>query len=316
MTSQAPITEAYETITARWLRRHIRREIGFKLMEGFVLFGAGVIVTALLAALLAAPVLLALAPDSEGRNTSTIVWVGAGCFAAVLLGSWLVAKLRAEPDHTTVRTARGVPVIIPNRARVTAVTSDFLAGGTRLLLAGYESFSAAGRLWRSDLAAIAPVIVWMWVRKSKASGAEIAAQFPAFNTVRNLPPLRDIPGIIWLPDPRGVLILTSEFRERLSGLLPSRWSYAEETKPPEPEPPPPWPGEASADAEIVRCYEILGLPAYAPIQQVKRRYRQLAKLHHPDAAAGRAGVRSDEKMKQLNAAYDAIMERHEQSGRP
>jgi hypothetical protein len=171
----------------------------------------------------------------------------------------------------------------------------------------------AFRLLRLDVSQVAPIILWLWQKGAKAPTGEIYLQFPGLNTVRILPQLRDIPGVIWLPDPRGILLLSTEFRLELAKAI---------GKPrPIPTSPPPFESESephreeeatpAQSDEIVAWYKTLGLPAYAPIQQVKRRYRQLAKIHHPDAlAASRGGAkdRSDETMKRINIAYQNILQ--------
>lgn len=48
-------------------------------------------------------------------------------------------------------------------------------------------------------------------------------------------------------------------------------------------------------------YQLLGLPQNATIQQVTQRYRQLAKIYHPDKAGGYG-----KGMALLNEAYEKI----------
>jgi DnaJ-domain-containing protein 1 len=50
-------------------------------------------------------------------------------------------------------------------------------------------------------------------------------------------------------------------------------------------------------------YFVLGLPKTATKDEVKQRYRQLARVFHPDNKGG-----YDEAMKRLNAAYKAIVD--------
>jgi len=59
-------------------------------------------------------------------------------------------------------------------------------------------------------------------------------------------------------------------------------------------------------------YQSLGLPPYTPIQLVKRRYRQLAKKHHPDALGAGPGPKNDGKMKEINLAYGNIVRTYEE----
>lgn len=47
-------------------------------------------------------------------------------------------------------------------------------------------------------------------------------------------------------------------------------------------------------------YEVLGVPDGADMMVVKKAYRKLAKMHHPDLGGDEA------KFKEVNEAYDAI----------
>ena len=51
-------------------------------------------------------------------------------------------------------------------------------------------------------------------------------------------------------------------------------------------------------------YEVLGVSRDASDEEVKKAYRQLAKKYHPDVNPG--DKTAEEKMKEVNAAYDAI----------
>lgn len=58
---------------------------------------------------------------------------------------------------------------------------------------------------------------------------------------------------------------------------------------------------ARAILERQQALNILGLPANATQQQIKRRYRSLAKKHHPD----RGG--DQQQMMRIIAAYELLM---------
>jgi len=60
-------------------------------------------------------------------------------------------------------------------------------------------------------------------------------------------------------------------------------------------------GESSVFADP---YAVLGLPKNASIEQVKKRYRQLSMIYHPDREGG-----YNEAMKRVNQAYQEIMKR-------
>ena len=56
-------------------------------------------------------------------------------------------------------------------------------------------------------------------------------------------------------------------------------------------------------------YEVLGVSQNATDEEVKRAYRELAKKYHPDNYADNPlSDLAEEKMKEINAAYDAICE--------
>ena len=59
---------------------------------------------------------------------------------------------------------------------------------------------------------------------------------------------------------------------------------------------------------ISRCYRILGLPPSAPVDDVKRAYRDLAKVWHPDRFAGdeRLQKKAQDNLKRINEAYDRL----------
>lgn len=64
-------------------------------------------------------------------------------------------------------------------------------------------------------------------------------------------------------------------------------------------------GQAAAGVEraarAIDPYAILGLPHNASLEEVKRRYRQLSFIYHPDKEGG-----YEEAMKLLNNAYETI----------
>ena len=63
-----------------------------------------------------------------------------------------------------------------------------------------------------------------------------------------------------------------------------------------------------------KCYEILGLPEDAPLEQVKDAYRKLALEYHPDKHPNK--VHAEEKMKQIIHAYSLIFKHHDKTHRP
>jgi curved DNA-binding protein CbpA len=57
---------------------------------------------------------------------------------------------------------------------------------------------------------------------------------------------------------------------------------------------------------IEQAREVLGLGDRATLAEIKRSYRRLSKLHHPDASGQSAGV-SGEQMYRITAAYELLM---------
>ena len=58
-------------------------------------------------------------------------------------------------------------------------------------------------------------------------------------------------------------------------------------------------------------YQVLGVPPNASDDEVKQAYRKLAKKYHPDANPG--DKVAEQRMKEINAAYDQIINRHTDS---
>ncbi len=63
-------------------------------------------------------------------------------------------------------------------------------------------------------------------------------------------------------------------------------------------------------------YEVLGVSQNATDEEIKRAYRELAKKYHPDNYADNPlSDLAEEKMKEINAAYDAICEERRNGGK-
>lgn len=56
-------------------------------------------------------------------------------------------------------------------------------------------------------------------------------------------------------------------------------------------------------------YKVLGVSTDATDDEIKQAYRRLAKKYHPDANPG--DQVAEQRMKEVNAAYDLLMKRHE-----
>src|SRR5215210_551484 len=82
----------------------------------------------------------------------------------------------------------------------------------------------------------------------------------------------------------------------------------QDTPPPKAEPDEPQPVELGP----TRAHQVLGVPLGASRQEISQAYRKLAFMHHPDRVAGmgpEAREYSEERMKELNAAYAELRRR-------
>jgi DnaJ like chaperone protein len=84
---------------------------------------------------------------------------------------------------------------------------------------------------------------------------------------------------------------------------------------PEPRKPPP-PREEPIDtrgiSSFLEAYELLGLPLNATVEEIRRRYRDLARACHPDRVSGldpEIQELADRKFRALREAYERIMSR-------
>ncbi|MBA7594279.1 hypothetical protein ES703_01218 [subsurface metagenome] len=94
--------------------------------------------------------------------------------------------------------------------------------------------------------------------------------------------------------------LVNETFEKLTGKPVAAWLKEFQQQPRE------LPGGEQATPKqpampLVDAYAIFGLKPNSPLDEVKRRYRVLANLYHPDRPGG-----YDEAMKLLNRAYEQI----------
>jgi len=189
---------------------------------------------------------------------------------------------------------------------------EFLSAGPILFILSVQDFQRYLRLSRLDVAHVSALLLWLYDKGGRAGFAEIAMAFPGLNAIRVLPQLRDLPGIHWWAAEGEISI--SETLERIfAGLLGREpknprffqsSTYEERHRPREDEQTVP-----AVDDDIYSWYRALNLPAFAPLQQVKARYRKLAKIHHPDAhsSASNGELPNDEQMKRINEAYHNIV---------
>ena len=72
-------------------------------------------------------------------------------------------------------------------------------------------------------------------------------------------------------------------------------------------------GPQSFASELEKSYRTLGASPRDTDEELKRKYRNLAKLHHPDAAAsrgsqGKSAQRESEIMSRINEAWSIVRE--------
>lgn len=93
--------------------------------------------------------------------------------------------------------------------------------------------------------------------------------------------------------------------ERLTGKSIASWLKEFQQQPRELPP-----GEQAAtqqpDMPLADAYAILGVPQTASIEEVKRNYRRLALIFHPDKPSGYSPA-----MQKLNEAYERVMREKE-----
>ena len=60
-------------------------------------------------------------------------------------------------------------------------------------------------------------------------------------------------------------------------------------------------------AEIVNQYEVLGVPRSATPEEIRKRYRDLARERHPDRYPAELKARAEAEFQALTAAYNILM---------
>ena len=62
-------------------------------------------------------------------------------------------------------------------------------------------------------------------------------------------------------------------------------------------------------------YDILGVPKNASEDEIKKAYRNLSRKYHPDANVNNPNkAQAEERFKEVQQAYQAIMDEKEESG--
>jgi hypothetical protein len=297
-----------DAATTGWLRHRMIKEAAFRMTEACVLGVAGLITTAILAVITSVGMLLILAAFGNPVQHSSYTFFFCGVFLVILLFSLFLHRSDPDqPDYLGIRTQSGWPELVEALVGANMLARDLFSGGGRLFMLGYESASTASRLLRADTSEVAAIIIWLWHKKAKARTGEICRRFPGLNTVQILPQLRFIPGVIWLPDPRGIFLLSEDFRRELGRYLVEEPAIGASAA--TDEPPPETDNEKPVDQRILDWYKTLELAPYVSIKRVKRKYHELAKRYHPDII-GVNDPDAGEMMKRINAAYEGIMDLH------
>ena len=187
---------------------------------------------------------------------------------------------------------------------------ELISAGPIMIIMSGQEFHRFLRLVRMDVSQVSTLLLWIYDKGGRASFAEICLAFPGLNAVRVLPQLRDLSGIHWWPDD-GEVSFSEDLLKTLAETLgrepkssPFARGHTRERrtyqKP-----------VAGIDQDIRSWYATLSLPLFANLQDVKRRYRKLAKIHHPDVQSANKAANDDE-MKRINEAYHNIL-RYSQS---
>jgi hypothetical protein len=186
---------------------------------------------------------------------------------------------------------------------------EFISAGPVLLVMSGQEFHRHYRLMRLDLPQVSALLLWIFDKGGRASFAEICLAFPKLNAVRVLPQLRDLPGINWWPKEAEITfseelmknLVETLHREPKERPFAHTYTYTRERSQTTVD---------TVDPEIRSWYDTLDLPLFATLQEVKKRYRKLAKIYHPDAqAANRVAnkIPNDDRMKSINDAYHNIL---------
>ena len=70
----------------------------------------------------------------------------------------------------------------------------------------------------------------------------------------------------------------------------------------------PEPGTAAVGSDVKKALDVLGLKAPVAVVDVKARYKELAKLHHPDATQAQGKEKGDDAtFKDINEAYRVVL---------
>lgn len=292
----------------KWLSRRCMTESLLNLASGIVFFLFGLVALAFTSCLLAGIVGLIML---EGNALLSVFGVQFKMWRPVQFAILFLLFLALSVVHAyrTRWNSESAAKVDLNEgfSTVFSLGWEFMSAGPILLIMAIQDFQRYVRLARLDIPDVSGLLLWLYDQGGRARFAEISMAFPRLNLIRVLPQLRDLPGIHWWPA-EGEISMTDTMQQIFAGLLGrepkhSAFFHRHFYERAEPKPPP----VPEADAEIHAWYAALNLPLFAPLQQVKSRYRKLAKVYHPDAGT----QKSDEQMKRINEAYHNIV-RHSQ----
>jgi hypothetical protein len=158
-----------------------------------------------------------------------------------------------------------------------------------------------------------------------AAGLEVAmrklrrvtqADLPNLDFATLLRELALLPGVVLLQRPPHGFVLTAELRQEIRAAVPGEFGREKREeeragnewhrfRPPAPE---------MEVSEINAAFQTLGLNSSASLAHAKAAYRKLAKMHHPDVASPLRRSEAEDRMKQINDAYDTLLEHFASGG--
>ena len=272
----------------RWLARCCAVEAFVNLVSGAIFSVVGLAVLAFTSCMMAGIVFLLLIEGNAllGAIGISISLFKPGMFAALFLLFLALTVAHALKTRWNTDSTAGVNMD-EAFSTLTTLGLEFFSAGPIFLVLAAQDFYRCVRLHRLDIPQVSALLLWLFDKGGRAKFAEICLAFPKLNAVRVLPQLRDITGIHWWAED-GEISLSEDLIESWTNVLGrAPKSAARHTRnytyerPRSHEPAP------QVDREIVEWYATLGLPLFAPFQQVKSQYRKLAKLHHLPTRAPR-----------------------------
>lgn len=299
----------------KWLRRRIVQEGIFRAVEGLIIGLCGLLM--LCALCLVVLFFLVVIPFNLwllcNRGVAfpmlPVILMGGFIFFAVMTLITLGARRNPWEYYDDMFSESGLNTFDAIFGRRGMAHRVLFYSGPAMLIHALDSLATAARLFKLDVPEVTAVILWLWDRGRKASVKEVSTRFPHFNAVKILPQLRDIPGVVWLPNAIGIIILSQDFRQTLAAILGLKETSQRGEPPPKARPEPPHeppPASAEPPDEASGWYCTLGLPPYAPMHLVKQKYRQLVKQYHPDLQV-QNGQNNEELIKRINIAYHNIV---------